>query len=497
MINHLGKINSGSVLVYVLLVISLISAIALTVSVIIINELKLTTSAADATMAYYAAESGLERGLYGVKVMRESGAILSDALSTIQSYVVSNGFVNNSTYTDAGSATQASEISHQAIKENQYLQADYYDVDSPLAPSVVESITVQNGTQASNPDTASWAEVSWIAWDENGTLGESTSARKVIGPTDLQPDEIQTDGWPINLNTFGSGFVPSGYRVRIKALFGDLSNISVTPYDQVGGPYQGGSEVTNLASQIVIKSVGEKDKFKQALTAILPWKLPLFGLYDYVLFSEGEIAKTTILSQPVYSSGVIQVEAELDNNLPERCSEGLGIGQGLCSACQALGWSGLECFSSGANKYVSCNYPVGQTGQCTLEANGERYWGWTLPIPDTIPAGDNYYVSMRALYSESAPCPSGDCDRKIAMEINGQSSIIGDYDVDPTDTVWQTCTIPESFTVGNLTELASRTIKFTVEPLAGAGPPSGWDSGEKVLVDWYQLSTYKIFPDCP
>jgi len=484
-------------LVYVLLIISLITAIALTVSVIIINELKLTTSVVDATMAYYAAEAGLERGLYGVRVMRESGVTLTEALSKIQGYADSNDFVNNSTYTDAGSATQSSEISHQVLKENQYLQADYYNVDNPLAPSVVKSITVQNGTRASNPDTASWAEVSWIAWNENGTLGESTSARKVVGPTDLQPDEIQSEGWPINLNTFGSGFVPSGYRVRIKALFGDLSNISVTPYDQVGGPYQGGSKVTNLASQIVIKSVGERNKFKQALTAILPWKLPLFGLYDYVLFSEGEIAKTTILSQPVYSSGVIQVEADLDYDIPEQCDS-------ECVQCQRPKgkWNGEVCFSDsdmfGGETFVKCNTETTfSKGHCVMQAEGNKYWGWTLPIPDHVPAGDNYYVSMRALYSGDKSCASGDCGRRIAVEINGQSSIVGDHDNDISDTVWQTCTIPESFTIGNLMEPASRTIKFTIEPLAGVGSPSGWDDGEKVLVDWYQLSTYKIFPDCP
>ena len=493
MIKTAIKKNSGSILIYVILVISLISAIALTVSVIIINELRLTTVAADAAMAYYAAESGLERGLYGVKILRESGSTLTEALNIIQNYFDDAGFLNNTAYTDQGSSTQPTDISHQEIKENQYVQADYYNVDSPLAPSVVESITVQNGTQASNPDTASWAEVSWIAWDQNGTLGESTSARKVIGPTDLQPDEIQTEGWPINLNTFGTDFTPSGYRVRIKALFGDLSNFTITPHEGING---GGDVVTDLPSQIVIKSVGERDKFKQALTAILPWRLPLFGLYDYVLFSEGEIAKTTILSSPIYSSGVIETNANFTGNW---CTG--------CDSCRSQGWLGLECSLQppGNGGHCSGSSIVPWGAVCKLNTS-ENDWGFTLPIPDFVPQGDEYYVSVRGTYVYCDEVDKGTgsyCGREIAVEINGQSAVVGDQEPS-NNIVKHTCTIPEPFSLGDPSlpeEDPSRTIQFSVHPYGFSGTPGadpgGWHPDEYFLVGWYQLSTYKIFPDCP
>lgn len=65
-----NKDNQGSVLLYSLLIISLITVIAITVSMVVVNELKLSSAAANGTMAYYAAESGIEKGLYTVKIER-------------------------------------------------------------------------------------------------------------------------------------------------------------------------------------------------------------------------------------------------------------------------------------------------------------------------------------------------------------------------------------------------------------------------------------------
>ena len=128
-------------------------------------------------------------------------------------------------------------------------------------------------------DPSTWAEVSWIAWDDQGTLGESIAARKLIGPTDL------ANGWTINeLDVFDdplNDIIPRGYRLRIKALFGDLSRVSVIPYDEPNGA----GNIVDLPSLIQIKSVGERSALKQSLTATVPWKIPLYGLYDYVLFS--------------------------------------------------------------------------------------------------------------------------------------------------------------------------------------------------------------------
>jgi hypothetical protein len=480
--------KSGSVLLYSLLIISLITAIAITVSIIVINELKLTSGAANATLAYYAAESGIEKGLYTIKIMRNDGSTLSDAVAEISLFPKGGeaAFENNADYSDGQTKSKTSEIVNEEIKENQYVQADYYDVNSPLAPTnEVKYITVKNDDSVSS----AWAEVSWTAWDGSGTLGTSTSARKVIGPTDLY------EVWPIDLEgAFSDPFDPVGYRLRIRALFDDLSAVTVMPYDGLPPPPGGGVKVADLHSQIEIKSVGERGKFKQSLTATVPWKIPLSGLYDYVLFSEGDILKTIILSQPAYSSGTIQIEASLGST--QECRPD-------CADCLAVTWDGLSC---GTKMYCYGAEAVPyseehQVGVCYLGHDGNAR-EFTLPIPTLVTEGEEYYVSLRMWYMCNDDDDDGTCndphtpprDRKIAVEIFGQSVVVDDQ-ADTLDQVWRTCTIPESFSVGNSSLPVgdpSRSIKFSTI----SGGATQWWGYDWMGIDWYQLSTYKIFEDC-
>lgn len=456
--------KSGSILLYTLLVISLITAIAITVSIIVVNEIRLTSGAANATMAYYAAESGIERGLYTLKIMRNDGtSTLTDAVDEISSFPKPGeaSFDNNADYLNEPTSSKTPEIIDEEVIENDYIQADYYNVDNPLTDSGVAQIVVSNGPDApeANPNPATWAEVSWTAWSSNGTLGTSTSARKLIGPTDLQPDPPTDTGWPIVLDVFSSqqdSIVPVGYRVRIKALFGDLSTLSVIPYDNAG------SQVADLPSQLEIKSVGERGKFKQSLTATVPWKIPLHGLYDYVIFSEGDILKTIILSRQAYSSGVIQVEAS--NITDGQCSDCLGV----VGDCQNLGWLATSCSVT-----ATCDITTGDISYCSLPINNGTY---TLPLPTMVPAGQEYYVSLRTESSNNG----GTVEVVIDDPEEGELGLTYSY---PNNSLgWSTCTIPESFALGTNTD---RYIKFTNQ-----------DANDVLKVDWYQVSSYKIFSDC-
>ncbi|MFA5052289.1 MAG: pilus assembly PilX N-terminal domain-containing protein [Patescibacteria group bacterium] len=428
--------NSGVVLVYSLLVMGLLTAIALTVSLVIINELRLTSSATDGSLAYYAAESGIERGLYGIKTMRSAGVVpLSTAVATIAAYA--DTFTSNSAVFDAEQTeSSTSLIVDRYIGENEYAQADYYNADDPLSPSNVDHVVVSNN----GTDPNSWAEVSWIGWDNTGTLGTSVSAKKVIGSTDL------SNGWSITLASAYSGS-PVGYRLRIRALFGPLSSFSVIPYDSSN------NIVTNLPSQVIIKSVGRRNSFKQALTATVPWRIPLSGLYDYVLFSEGELEKNIILSKAIYSSGVIQVEEAASGT----CAN--------CAVCQSAGWLASACTPN-----VSC--ASGNPFMCTLPTVNDSF---TLPIPAGVVSAQELYLSLRF---QSA---STNAEVTIADPSEGE---VG-FTFNPSSAgVWKTCTIPESFSLGSIT--AGRSIMFRNLTVAAV-----------LQVDWYQISSYKIFSDCP
>ncbi|MFH1207283.1 MAG: pilus assembly PilX N-terminal domain-containing protein [Patescibacteria group bacterium] len=433
--------NQGVVLIYALLVIGLLTAIALTVSLVIINELKLTSSSTDGTLAYYAAESGIEKGLYGVKVKRDEGVMsLTNTVSLVAAYAA-NFTSNNASYANDQTVSGTSLIINRALTENEMVQADYYDVDNPLDPDddrIVNQVLVSNS--GNNPD--SWAEVSWIGWDATGLLATSVDAKKIIGPTDL------SNGWTINLaNVYTAGITPVGYRLRVRALFGPITGLSVFPSNS-------GTEVTVLPSQVIIKSVGKRNTFKQALTATVPWRLPLSGLYDYVLFSEGELSKDIILSRAIYSSGVIQVEA----NASADCAD--------CATCQAVGWSASACTAG-----TSCT--SGSPFYCAAAAANNYF---TLPIPSSVTAAQELYISVRVnSASTSAEVTISDpAEGEVGFTFNPSSS-----------GTWKTCTIPEPFSLGSGT--VGRSVIFK----------NLTTTGQQLQVDWYQISSYKIFPDCP
>ncbi|MFA6553004.1 MAG: pilus assembly PilX N-terminal domain-containing protein [Patescibacteria group bacterium] len=444
--------NRGEALIYSLLVIGLITAIALTVSMVIINELRLTSSSSDGVLAYYAAESGIERGLYGLKVNRDAGVrTLRETVDLIVAYA-ENFSSNNANYENKQTFSETSLIHDRAVAENEFVQADFFDVDNPLDPQtsppsenrLINQVFVQN----IGGDENTWAEVSWIGWNSDGLLETSVTAKKILGHTDL------TNGWTINLSQAYSD--PSsivGYRLRIRALFGPLPSLSVTPLYE-------GAEITNLPSQVIVKSVGKRNSFKQALTATVPWRLPLAGLYDYVLFSEGELTKDIILSKSVYSSGVIQAESSRISS----CAD--------CATCTPI-WQAI--FASCSN--ASCT--VGPSlSYCTASTIGVTQGAYTLPIPAYVSAADELYVSMRMRGTTTLADMV-----TIDDPANGQ---VGFTFSSTSDTTWQTCTIPESFGLGSVT--AGRTITFTNQNTA---------NGSSLDVDWYQISSYKIFNDCP
>ncbi|MDD5040080.1 MAG: hypothetical protein PHY34_02935 [Patescibacteria group bacterium] len=516
--------QDGQVLLYALLVISFITAIAITISIIVVNELRLTTMATDATVAFYGAESGVERGLYTVRVTRESG---TETVGTARDRIRSQNDTldSSATYDNSGTDMASSFIEHETVQENQYVQADYYNAIDPLADSTVRSVEILN--EGDNP--ASWAEVSWIAWDENGQIGPSENTRIAIGPSDLEPNPITGRGWIIPRLDVFSTISPVGYRMRVKAFkavpssseTGDLSDLSVIPFDAENGQ---GNRVTDLPSEIAVNSVGQVSSFKQSITATVPWKVPLAGLYDYVLYSEGEIVKDIVLNRQTYSSGALEMSVGLTAAGPQCPLETTS-----CATCMANGWQGW-CPDGTVN--IACWAEDGAPGQFydgTCEIRPQSYWGevstsnwqnygFIAPIPDTVPEGNGYYVSLRIGYQcgdGGGPLPDPIVEtlckgRDIEVEVNGVAVVIDDLAVgemdSSTEVEWVSCTIPDTFSLGDPALSAddpSRTIRVTNHPYGQIQNPfpysgTGWMEGtsDLVVIDFYQVTTAPLFPDC-
>ncbi len=432
----------GIVLIYAILILSVVSVIGFGLSFLIVRELQLTSVSHFSTEAFYAAESGIERGLYTVRTNRLSAAeTLSSTVTSIKAY--SDSFTNGSSYKNNKTDVGGGGGTVGDILQDEVQQLDIYNIDNPSASVGVTQIDV-SGTNTSQQDE--WLEVSWFGWYlESGSFKLEAAQKRVVSHTELESTErivLDSAGLPNLL----------GYRVRLRPLYDPVENVSVIAYDDAA-PVP--NQVTIPQSQIVIQANGKKGDVEQALTATVPWRIPLFGAYDYVLFAEEKITKTVLSGQPVYTSGVIQVE----DNLTAACAN--------CGACQggASGWLGT-CINT-----VSCGATPPTT--CTAGTNSN----FTLPIPSYVPgttAGTDYYLSVRVNYA----APTGDQALQITVDSISSSSMLNIVDAYTAAT---SCTVPASF---KLTNDPNRTIKFHVNGTAAT------------TIDWYQLSTYKIFADC-
>ena len=447
------KNQSGVVILYALLMIALITAIGIGVSVIIIRELRLTQNTHYATLAYYAADSGVERALYTVKVSRDEGD-LSQTITKIRNYNADqNGFVNNASYSDIQTSAEEERIETN-LEKDQITQFDLYDIQNPTGPSNINSLKISWSDGTPSNGSSPWLEISYIKWDPASPYidTEVQSSYKLIYST----ADLVDGSLPVIFQDR-----TSAYRVRLKALYDTISNLVVTAYDCPDPLSQSctDNEKKNIPARVIVKSVGKMGEFEQAITALVPWNIPLFGLYDYVLYSEGQIEKKIIVGAPIYTSGAIQVENALTstNDCPSGCPK-----YGTC-----MDWKAVCCAQN-----ASCTFDGSNNGTCAIKNTNSTHW--VLPTPDYVQPAEKYYLSFRANYTGLV---SG---RNMQLILGETCKNIPDQLANNEG--WVSCSIPDD--------------DFTITPNINIMFKQDVTSGGAVNVDWYQLSTYKIFNDC-
>ncbi len=289
----LGK-RRGVTLIIALLVLSVVTAIGITMSTLVIFQVRLNRVSGDSHQGTYLAEAGIEQGLYKLNTLK--GGKLDDALNGVNGVraAVLPPAVGSTLFTapspQLGSSTSTSGVTSipTELKENQNAILEIYDVDESLT-----SLSSQGGIDNvelcvhGSSVGGGQLEVSWVAW--NNTFIRTNPQRKTLAHSDLDGTAC------MNLNEavfpIGSLSDVAGYRVKLQALQqpasvadGTVTNLAVDVH------YEGGADV-DLPTQIQLKSVSTLGDQTQALVAIYPWALPLSALYDFVIFSERKLTK--------------------------------------------------------------------------------------------------------------------------------------------------------------------------------------------------------------
>ena len=261
--------QQGSIVIYAVLVMLILTAIVTLMAFMVFVSIRSATNSKNAAIAFYAAETGLEKSLYTIDKNRDS-SLLSTTLSAINSAGVVTLSYARGTYTLAANNTETTTLTFDLAK-GQSQQIDLFDPDdgSSLFPENTPTVNL------------SWTNDLLCAGSpiEFGLKEFNSSDWSAI--FDQEYLVILPPTSPYNTYALEQNF---NYQVKIKALQCDLTdvNFSVVNDDSTLEPFP------NL---LVIRSVGAKGKSSIKLEARWVWKPPLSGLGEFVLFSEEQITK--------------------------------------------------------------------------------------------------------------------------------------------------------------------------------------------------------------
>ncbi|MDZ7798031.1 MAG: hypothetical protein U5L76_00250 [Patescibacteria group bacterium] len=268
------KNNKGVTLLLSLIIMMNVVAIAIGLSMLIINLYQFSAHLDHAYVAYYAAESGMETQLLEIKNSRADDLDLnSDVMPAITN---DNNIVlaESGGRWDTSQSTASQDYLLDSLEQN---KSTSFDVEG--AHSI--KLTWNDDCQGD-----SWLEYSFVPWQNDlpstnpSDWKKNSSGQDFVFPCEENQNlcETSTKNLPNNL---------LNYTISITPLYCDVSNLKVKAYSR---PDLGG-DLLNLSNRIYLKSVGSYHDSQKALAASIPYRLPPQGIFNFVLFSEQTIEK--------------------------------------------------------------------------------------------------------------------------------------------------------------------------------------------------------------
>lgn len=271
------KNHRGATLLYGLLVMMIVTAIATVVGTLTVRQIQEGRAVKDAVIAYYGAESALEASLY---LIAEARFFEDDVNLTLNQTL---DRVDDLSAEWAGQDTTIPELTiditktesftpniKTALDENETLQLDFFD---PADAVPLNQINL-SWDDAENDKPMGQMEVTSTGWNTSGDFFSNSRSWPLVISTGQGSAEV-------NIREVG---MYSYYRVRIKMIDGSVQGLLVSAKDTSGGPL-------DIPSHFSITATGKYANSKQAVSILAPWKLPSSALGDFVLFSDDELIK--------------------------------------------------------------------------------------------------------------------------------------------------------------------------------------------------------------
>lgn len=269
-LNHrvfLKTSRSGVALLYALLVLGAVSLISLVIATLTLRNIKMARDVGSSLVAYYAADSGVERALYEIMIngntSDRSNIALNELTSANYSYTVDDTFNCSNYY------TQDSLDMDEALEFN--------NLGNPTRMHLSWSQRLGNANEE--------VEVTWVGWEDNfsdfgpagaGTYQFGQGAQTVFKDT-FNYAELQSEGGEIVRQLVNK---PNNL-VRLKSLKDFISDLKIC--------FDNGVDITD---KVRIDSVGTFSSYKKAIESTYnSTEAGVSGYFDYVIFSEQSVSK--------------------------------------------------------------------------------------------------------------------------------------------------------------------------------------------------------------
>ena len=259
---------SGVVLLLSLLVLAAMLTTTLTVGTLVVRELKTTGTSDRGLIAYYAAESGLEQGLYLLRQERPAHDSITATLD--KPYANKISLADSKADWWRTSSVTESQL-NLTLRSNEVVQLDLFEPTNSLS-----NVALIGGLKINwdaPPSGAEWLEVSWSGWRNDNPVPNFGAGRQLFSSSTVKPV----------IMAFDTGNY-ANFRVRLKALFADVPNLVVEALD-------GDDNHVDLPARITITATGQLADTRQALAVTVPEFAPQASPFDFTIFSECPIVK--------------------------------------------------------------------------------------------------------------------------------------------------------------------------------------------------------------
>ncbi|MDP2918372.1 MAG: hypothetical protein Q8N68_02640, partial [bacterium] len=256
------KPQSGVALLYAVLMLGTVSLISLVIASLTLRNLKISRDVGNNMLAYYAAESGVEKALYDVYVGGVTSGTANVNLKEIVAgrweYTIKTSFDCSDPFIQEGALSADQTLAFDNLGGPTRLRIRWDDDDN----------NATNNTEL--------VEVTWVGWDDN------------LSNFALDPENYEPLNQTVFKNLFSyssseqnwQGTVKANNLVRIKPLKQAIKGLKVC-FDNV-----------DIEDKVRVDAKGIFHDYQKAIESIYSsTTLSPSGYFDYAIFSEQNIRK--------------------------------------------------------------------------------------------------------------------------------------------------------------------------------------------------------------